>query len=46
MSSTLLTLLGTIGSWSDSFAAHVLALVVAPLVSTIRKQFYPPHRTC
>lgn len=39
---SLTTLLGTIGSWLGSVAAHAIALITVPLLDKVRECFYPP----
>lgn len=42
MSSNLLTLVGTVGSWLGSFVAHLLAILLAPILDSVPKHFFSP----
>ncbi|KAL8749765.1 MAG: hypothetical protein Q9184_006677, partial [Pyrenodesmia sp. 2 TL-2023] len=41
MGEKLTALLGTLGSWLGSIAAHVLALVIAPIYERVRERNNP-----
>lgn len=42
MSSNLISLFGTLGAWLRGIVSHLIALVLAPLLDSVRMQFYPP----
>ena len=39
---TLLSLFGALGSWLGGIAAHLLALVLAPVFNKVREKLFPP----
>ena len=43
MSSDLIALLETLGSWLGGVAAHLFALVLAPLLDSVCQHLLPPH---
>ena len=44
MSLHLMSLLGTLGRWLGGIAAHLIALVLAPVSDAVRLRLYPPDR--
>lgn len=38
----MISLVGTLGSCLGGVAAHLLTLVLAPAIDSVRQQFYPP----
>ena len=39
---TFFSFLGALGSWLGGIAAHLLALILAPIVNKVCEKFFPP----